>query len=164
MHVVPWWGLQHRDLDYQHERFNNPDDVRRWHQLGFTQSRFTGEHYDMRRPEPEWIAPFRDLIPLQHFSWSVYRMRPGDVLPNHSDTYAAFRRIYAIPADQNITRYIVFLEDWQSGHYFELDGVPLTGYRAGHAVHWLDGTPHLAANMGETMRYTLQLTGIGAAS
>jgi len=160
MQLDPWWHPHHRDLDYRHEPFNSPDDVRKWHRLGFTQQRFTGEHYDMRREEPDWIDRFRQVIPMQHFSWSVYRMRPGDVLPNHGDTYAAFRRIYQVPESQPISRYIVFLENWQSGHYFELAGVPVLGYQAGCVVRWQDAAPHLAANVGETMRYTLQLTGL----
>jgi hypothetical protein len=53
----------------------------------------------------------------------------------------------------------VYLEDWASGHYGEMAGQPITGWRAGDWVSWHDDFPHLAANMGRTDRYTLQLTG-----
>jgi hypothetical protein len=54
----------------------------------------------------------------------------------------------------------VFLEDWQNGHYLELNGHPIVQWRAGDWVQWRDDLPHIAANVGKTPRYTLQITGI----
>lgn len=158
--IPVWWNSQHRDLAYQHEPFNNTKDVDAWRELGFTQKRFTGDMYDMRSIEPEWIAPFRQYFDMQHFSWSVYRMRPGDVIPEHSDTYQRFCEIHHIQDINLVQRYVVFLEDWASGHYFEIDRQPLTQWVAGSWVGWRGGIRHLAANMGSSDRYTLQLTGI----
>ena len=53
-------------------------------------------------------------------------MTPGTVLPEHSDTYARFREIYDVPDDAVIRRYVIFLENWQSGHYIEIDDAPVT--------------------------------------
>jgi len=158
--ISPCWDHTYRDLDYQHEPFNNNDDVVSWNRLGFTQKRFTGDMYDMRRSEPRWMAKLRDILPLKYFSWSLYRMRPGDVLPHHRDTYARFREVYDVPADATIRRYIIFMEDWQPGHYFEIDGTPMTRWIAGSAVLWHNDIEHLAANLGRTPRYTLQITGV----
>ena len=155
----PWWGLEHRDLPYQHENFNNPVDIETWKKLGYTQTRFTGDMYDMRQPEPEWIDPFRKIITIPKFSWSVYHMRPGDVIPPHRDTYQAFRRIHQLPEHVTIRRYVVFLEPWQSGHYFEIAGKQLTDWEAGTTVMWENDTEHVAGNIGKTSRYTLQITG-----
>lgn len=154
-----WWD-GHRDLAYIHEPFNNPADVTEWRDLGYTQAKFTGEMYDMRNLEPAWIDPFRTLFDWQHFSWSVYRMLPGTVLPNHSDTYDRFRKIYNIADIETIWRAVVFLEDWDSGHYFEIDQRPITDWSAGEYVIWRGTTQHIDANMGRTPRYTLEITGI----
>lgn len=156
----PWWENQHRYLDYVNEPFNNPQDQAHWRELGYTQERFTGDLYDMRRPEPDWIQGFRDRLPMQHFSWSIYRMRPGDVLPNHQDTYVSFRRIHSLDHTAVIRRYVVFLEDWCSGHYFEIDHDPVVRWVSGTTVLWHNDTSHLAANLGDTYRYTLQITGV----
>jgi hypothetical protein len=158
--ISPTWDRSYRDLAYHHEPFNNRQDVETWQQLGFTQHRFTGDMYDMRQPEPDIVAAVRSRLPLKHFCWSFYRMRPGDVLPAHSDTYQAFRRLYDLAPQARIRRYVIFLEDWQSGHYFEIDGVPVTQWVAGDAVLWHDGVVHAAANLGSTHRYTLQITGV----
>jgi hypothetical protein len=77
--ISPTWAQQHRDLEYHHESFNNNADITEWRRLGFSQQRFTGDLYDMRSPEPPCIAGIRDRLPLKLFSWSFYRMRPGDV-------------------------------------------------------------------------------------
>jgi hypothetical protein len=158
-HIEPWWGLRHRELDYFQEPFNDSKSLSEWRSLGYTQKKFTGDMYDMRRPEPEWMQGFDRHFPLEDLSWSVYRMTPGCVLPTHSDTYARFKEIYAVPTNATVIRVIVFLEDWDSGHYMEMNGRPVTGWRAGDWVSWHDDFAHLAANMGRTDRYTLQLTG-----
>jgi hypothetical protein len=157
-HVDPWWSQEDLDLPYINEPFNDQEALTEWRQLGFTQSRFTGDLYDMRSTEPGWIDPFRKIFPLQNFSWSIYRMGPGTVLPEHSDTYAKFKEIYRTK-NQTIMRAIVFLQDWASGHYLEMNGEPIVKWRAGDWVIWSDSFPHVAANMGKTNRYTLQITG-----
>ena len=58
-----------------------------------------------------------------------------------------------------IYRAIVFLEDWSSGHYSEINGNPFVGWRAGDCLVWRYDTPHMAANLGDLPRYTLQITG-----
>jgi hypothetical protein len=160
IYLDPVWALSHRELEYDHEEFNNPSDTLEWRGLGFTQTRFTGDLYDMRRSEPSWMQQIREQIPMRHWSWSLYRMRSGDVLPEHSDTYSKFRNIYDVSDTNTIRRYVLFMEPWQSGHYFEIDGTPITGWQAGDGVYWHGSTPHLAANLGRTHRYTLQITGV----
>lgn len=155
----PWWS-NHRDLPYVNEQFNDPVSLAEWRELGYTQTCFTGDMYDMRNPEPNWIDAFRKIFPWQYFSWSVYRMGPGTILPNHSDTYARFREIYGIKDIDTVWRVVVFLEDWQSGHYFEINQSPVTKWTQGEYALWRGTTPHIAANMGKTPRYTLQITGV----
>jgi hypothetical protein len=158
-YISPWW-IDHRDLPYVNEPFNDSDSLEKWRAMGYTQTRFTGDMYDMRNPEPDWVAPFRQYFPWQHFSWSVYRMGPGTVLPNHVDTYARFREIHNIKNERTICRAVIFLEDWNSGHYFEINGQPMVKWQAGDSVAWRADVPHSAANMGDTDRYTLQITGV----
>jgi len=86
-------------------------------------------------------------------------MRPGTILPLHSDTYARYKQIHQLTSTGKIWRAVIFLEDWQSGHYLEVDNIPVTKWQAGDYVAWNNDVEHLAANMGVTDRYTLQLTG-----
>jgi hypothetical protein len=87
-------------------------------------------------------------------------MSTGTVLPMHSDLYLKYIDLFNLQGQEHtIRRAIVFLEDWQSGHYSEFIGVAFTGWRAGQLVEWSYDTPHMAANLGPTPRYTLQITG-----
>ena len=86
-------------------------------------------------------------------------MPPGSVLPAHSDTYDRFKLIHGLKNTHSVVRTVVFMEDWSSGHYLEMNGAPVTKWHAGDWVSWRDDFVHLAANMGRTNRYTLQLTG-----
>lgn len=157
--VKPVWS-DHRSLNYRNEPFNDPAAETHWRQLGYTQTRFTGDMYDMRETEPAWMPEVQEQFEWEHFSWSIYRMPPGTVLPNHSDTYAKFREIHDITDPDRIWRAVIFLEPWASGHYFEIDSHPYTEWRSGDAVVWQNAVPHLAANVGMTHRYTLQITGV----
>ena len=61
--------------------------------------------------------------------------------------------------EHTISRALVLLEDWQSGHYLEVDNNPIVNWSAGDTVEWIYDTPHMAANLGLAPRYTLQITG-----
>jgi len=154
-----WWG-DHENLPFLNEQFNDPKSLEWWRSLGYTQTKFTGDMYDMRFEEPEWMDEFRKYLPWDHFSWSIYRMKPGCALPKHSDLYLRFRKLHNVDDFSKIRRAIVFLDDWQSGHYFDIDDTPILQWKAGEMVIWESDVPHCAANVGVTNRYTLQITGL----
>lgn len=154
-----WWD-GHENLSYINEQFNDPKSLEWWRSLGYTQTKFTGDMYDMRFEEPSWMKKFREYIPWKHFSWSIYRMTPGCALPRHSDLYVRFRNLHGITDSSKIRRAVVFLDDWQSGHYFDVDDTPISQWKAGDGVIWENDVPHSAANVGVTNRYTLQITGV----
>ena len=82
------------------------------------------------------------------------------MLPDHRDLYTRYVELFNLTGlEHTIRRAIVFLEDWQSGHYAEYDHEPFVGWRAGDCMTWFNDTPHMAANLGLLPRYTLQITG-----
>lgn len=92
--------------------------------------------------------------------YAVHSIPPGHLLPNHSDNYATYcQRRMPTSADQ-IVRVIVFLQAWQPGHILQIGQQILTSWHAGEWASWTGSTPHLAANLGHTNRYTLQITGL----
>ena len=160
--IEPFWGDAYLHLDYAKEPFNNTSDTNKWLELGFADN-FVGAMCDMRKPQPVWntaiIAKF-EALGWQDICTSYYRMDPGTILPLHRDTYKRYIKLFNLQMYQNhIHRAIVFLEDWQSGHYLEVADQPITKWSAGDVVEWEYDIPHLAANMGTTPRYTLQITG-----
>jgi hypothetical protein len=158
-HIDPWWDLRHRDLKYIQEKFNDTYSLSDRRESGYTQTRFFSDTYDMRNAEPAWVKPFQKIFPFERFTWGCCRMPPGSVLPAHKATYDRFKLIHGLETTHNVVRTTVFMEDWSSGHYLEMNGQPFTGWRAGDWVSWRDDFLYLAANIGQTDKYTLQLTG-----
>jgi hypothetical protein len=96
---------------------------------------------------------------LDHVGTSYYKMMPGDILPYHQDTYARFVQAFDVKV-KDIWRVIVFIQAWQPGFLFEINGEPMVKYPAGTFIAWQGDTPHMAGNIGAIPRYTLQITGI----
>jgi hypothetical protein len=157
-----FWDDEFKHLNYVQEAFNDPVSVNEWLTQGY-QSKIVGAMCDMRQLQPSWNHLF-----VQHFEalgWkdigtSYYRMSTGTVMPTHSDLYKKYVERFDLQGqEQTICRALVLLEDWKSGHYLEVMGVPYTNWQAGQVVEWTYDTPHMAANIGLEDRYTLQITG-----
>ena len=160
--IEVFWDGSYRDLDYTHEPFNDQADVERWLAQGY-QPKICGELADMRGPQPSWNQRFIDLY--QSRGWhdigtSYYRMTSGTVMPVHQDRYRRYVELFdLVGREHKIRRALVLLEHWQPGHYIEIMGHPVMEYAAGTVIEWNYDTPHMAANIGLTDRYTLQITG-----
>jgi hypothetical protein len=157
-----FWDDEYQNLCYINEHFNDTAELQRWQNLGYA-NQFTGDMCDMRSPQPSWNQRFVDIFAGQGWKdigTSYYRMNTGTVLPTHSDLYLKYIQLFDLKGQENsIHRAVVFLEDWQPGHYAEYNGQPFVNWRAGTAIEWTYDTPHMAANLGLTPRYTLQITG-----
>jgi hypothetical protein len=160
-HINPWWDKLHQVLNYKNEPFNNLVDLEKWQSIGFTHKRFTGDMYDMRNPAPNWmdLERLQKEFKFKHLSWSFYCMKPGVILPEHVDTFNRFKELYNTE-NKVIVRALIMLEDWQQGHYLDMNRVASTNWKAGDYYVWEEDCPHTAANIGTTNRYTLQLTGL----
>ena len=157
-----FWDDEFKHLLYQHEEFNDPDNLKQWTDAGYS-NRFTGDMCDMRSQQPSWNQRFVDIFSSKGWKdigTSYYRMSTGTVLPTHSDLYKKYVELFNLQGcEHTIRRAIIFLEDWQPGHYAELLDEPFVDWRAGAALEWSYDASHMAANLGLAPRYTLQITG-----
>jgi hypothetical protein len=157
-----FWDDEFKTLDYIQEPFNDPASVAEWISQGY-QAKITGDLCDMRHSLPSWNHRFIELYHdrgWKDIGVAYYRMHTGTVMPEHQDLYKRYIQVFGLQGqEQSIRRAIVFLEDWKSGHYLEIDGSPVVGWNAGDVVEWHYDTPHMAANIGLDPRYTLQITG-----
>lgn len=160
--IPVFWDDEYTRLNYVNEPFNDPWQTHVWQGQGYG-GRFTGDMCDMRSPQPSWNHRFVELFAMmgwQDIGTSYYRMGTGTILPTHQDRYVKYIQLYDLEnKKESIRRAIVFLEDWSPGHYAEYADRPLVGWTAGTVVQWNYDTPHMAANMGPSPRYTLQITG-----
>lgn len=157
-----FWDDEFKALDYINEPFNDPISVNQWISQGY-QSKITGDLCDMRNKQPSWNAQFINhfkLLGWKDIGTAYYQMSTGTVMPVHGDLYKKYIELFNLQGKEHtIHRALVLLEDWKSGHYLELNGIPIVNWKAGTVVEWLYDTPHMAANIGLEDRYTLQITG-----
>lgn len=156
-YVLPSWKDEYKKLDYIHKEAH-PNDVQRWHRQGFDYKKFSGDMFAKQYKMPKWVHSVADIIGLTDCGFTFYRMKPGIVMPKHVDHFETYCKIYDCNK-KDVWRAIVALEDWQSGHYFEIDNIPIINYKAGDFVIWSHEIEHMAANIGTNNRYTLQITG-----
>lgn len=159
-HIAPLWDMDEiRQLPYFSEPFNDINTVNSWTRL-YGREFSVGEQSDFRMPPPSCQATlekFFHAMALTNFGFSWYRMRPGDIIPRHVDTYINYCRHWQVRADQ-VVRILVLLEDWQPGYLLEVENQCVANYTAGTFVYWTNGTPHMAGNLGSCNRYSLQIT------
>lgn len=157
-HVDPWWDSSFKDLDYQYYPLKNTHDLVRWINEGYGHLTLNGQLYSMPNKMPEFAAGFFNLFPWQNISIAFYKMNTCNALPMHSDSYISYTKRHRVES-KNVRRAIVFLEEWKSGHYFEIDDCILMPWQAGDYVYWQHNVPHFAGNFGIEPRYTMQITG-----
>lgn len=154
----PIWNEEYKKFNYIHKPAHS-NDIEHWRRKGFTYETFTGEMFAKQNSMPFWVHDIAKQIGLVDCGFTFYRMKPGIVMPKHVDHFEKYCSLFHCKKEQ-VYRAIVALEDWQSGHYFEIDNTPIVNYKAGEYVIWSNEVEHMAANIGSTNRYTLQITGI----
>lgn len=160
--VVPWWNEDYKQLPYQYRDIKNTWDSERWDKEGYRGVTYGGNHYssaDMGDDIPEYAKPFLTMFDWHHNGLVFYRMDTCQTLPLHRDAYTTYAKKFNVSAE-HIWRAVVFLEDWKSGHYFEIDNQPKMPWKAGDWIAWNNDVPHHAGNYGVEPRYTMQITGI----
>lgn len=158
------WDLEEIDrLEWIREDFNDPDQVKEW-TAQYGPIFRTGYQADFRARSLDCnqtiLLDLADQgVDLRHAGMSYYKMMPGDLLPYHADKYVRYRAWHGVEI-HDIWRAIIFLQDWQPGFLFEIEGHPVTQYAAGEFVLWSGAAAHMAGNLGLVPRFTLQVTGM----
>ena len=85
-----------------------------------------------------------------------------DVILNTSKIVAIviFATLCVIPCSYHLIIKPLCNTPNQTQNISEIEDTVITDWRAGDYVVWKNDTQHLAANVGKTARYTLQITGV----
>lgn len=158
-HVDPWWTDEHRYLSYEVSPMDQ-SSIDLWTQQGFHNLILHGHYYsEQNKTLPDFVSQFHKLFDWDNTGITLFLMTCGQALPTHQDKYLKYQKYHNISDPNKIYRAVVFLEDWKSGHYFEINNRPFLEWKAGDWVWWNYDTPHFSANVGSEPRYTLQITG-----
>lgn len=125
------------------------------------------KYYQQFRPDLPEVA---DQVALESgllkATVSVIRQPPGNTIPWHQDQYFQLKKRLT-PEEQSrsaIWRYLIFLEDWKAGHFFQVEQTPVVKWRAGDVITFEPHALHLSGNMGLEDKLTMQITGVDSAS
>ena len=158
-HIEPTWDDWFKNLNYEYLTHKDLTTVQHWYQLGYTRTNLNGAVVSLKDNFPDWVTQLGHCLGWHNLGASLYRMNTEDVLPLHTDHYLSYQKAFAIDDLSIVGRCIIFMEDWKSGHYFEIDGQAITDWKAGDYVTWQYDVSHMAANLGLDPRYTMQITG-----
>lgn len=113
--------------------------------------------WQMFGESPAWVHDLAEAVPrdFQHHEVSVIKIPPGQTIPLHQDKHYLLQKNHGAG---ETWRYLIFLEDWKSGHYFEIENQPIVGWRAGDWIKFHRSQWHLGGNMGIHPFYSAQIT------
>ena len=163
---VDWLPKYYEDLPW----FENPDKRQGFstpeHNYGIYKDRIgclipkfeqVGKGVFIPKEVDEIFGHVLDYFDLEDSVYAFAKYTPGLILPWHRDNYPTYARNKKANVD-NIVRIMVFLHDPAPGHQLWIEDRYCTG-PAGTWFSWQGSTKHMAANLGETDRYVIQITG-----
>ena len=99
-----------------------------------------------------------DYFDLEQAVYAFAKYTPGMILPWHRDNYPTYAKNKKAKVE-DIVRVMIFLHDQSPGHQLWIEDKMCNG-DTGSWFSWQGSTKHMAANLGETDRYVIQITGI----
>jgi hypothetical protein len=87
-------------------------------------------------------------------SWTC--IEPGQAIPVHTDAFYKLRQINNVNIDQCL-RYLVFLQEWQLGHFVEFEDVNIGIWNKGDVWVFDHTSKHCAANASNVRFVTCQI-------
>lgn len=156
-HISPLWDSSFKSFMYTRQNIKD-DEISAWRSIGYTHNTFTGAMYDSKNPMPEWVNIVSDKLGFTNVGFVFYRMSTLEIMPPHIDHFETYCKVFNIERS-NVYRALVMLEDWQPGHYLEIDKKGIVNWISGDYYIWSADVEHAASNIGVEDRYTLQITG-----
>lgn len=106
-----------------------------------------------------WEQRVMDQLPLIHPVSTPTLQNTGNIIPWHKDRHFYFKQTH--PEDQEyVVRFLVFPQNWQTGHLLQVGNSILSHWIAGDVVLWHPDRMHLSVNVGMNDKWTCNITGI----
>lgn len=106
---------------------------------------------------PMWAKELVNKISysFKHYVVSLIKINPGQTVPHHLDKHFKIKEKYG---DGKTDRFLIFLENWKRGHYFEIQDQPYIKWNCGDWVKFGPDDWHIGGNMGDEPLYLAQIT------
>lgn len=107
---------------------------------------------------------FINFTGLKFASSSIIKQPPGNTIPWHYDTHINFyeqiKQKKLNIKKREIIRYMLFLEDWNWGHFFCVGSSVITKWKKGDIITWDPIIHHTGSNGGMKPKVTMNITGV----
>jgi len=107
---------------------------------------------------------FINFTNLKFASSSIIKQPPGNTIPWHYDTHIKFyeqiKREKLNIKKKEIIRYMIFLEDWDWGHFFCVGSSVIPRWKKGDIITWDPMIHHTGSNGGMKPKVTMNVTGV----
>ena len=107
---------------------------------------------------------FMNFTGLKFASSSIIKQLPGNTIPWHYDTHVNFyKKIKNKKLNikkKEIIRYMIFLQDWDWGHFFCIGSSVLEKWNKGDVITWDPIIHHTGSNGGMKPKVTMNITGV----
>jgi hypothetical protein len=109
---------------------------------------------------PNIFKRFINFSKLDFATGSIIKQYPGNILPWHYDTHVTFKSKIKDLKNKEIIRYMIFLTDWNWGHYFAVGNSVIHQWKKGDVITWKNHMHHCGSNAGMIPKMTMNITGI----
>lgn len=163
-----WW------YDYENDRIMHANDdvsnapIREQALLALknnSHNEHNSQYFKIANEEFEhWEEPLRNLFPefgKDKLGISLFIQPPGHTIWSHVDTFSSFIRRTgdSRPDYSNLRRYMIFVRDWDWGHFFHMGNANLGQWRSGDLYNITPGVFHGSANAGFSPKITIHWSG-----
>jgi hypothetical protein len=170
-HLTPekywWYDYENESVMHANENVNNMP-IYQQALLALknnTHNQHNSQYFKIANEEFEhWFEPLKELFPefgKDKLGISLFIQPPGHTIWSHVDTYSSFIRRTGDekPDYSSLRRYMVFVRDWDWGHFFHMGNAQLGGWQAGDLYSITPGVFHGSANAGLSPKITIHWSG-----
>jgi hypothetical protein len=157
--IARTWDDSFKELEYRYLDHRYPGFTDEWESGAYSRMKLNGAIHELHGKIPVMAESYIQCLNWHNVGVCLFRMNTGEILPLHSDHYATYKRLFNITDPLQIWRALVMLEDWKTGHYFQIEDTMFSNWTAGDYFVWNYDVAHMAANIGTESRYTMQITG-----
>ena len=153
------WEDEHRRLRYTREPLSEFDRLL-YERSGYNMLKDTSLTHEIYSDPilPLWCRHLTHVFGLYDLESAFHKIGLLDFVPPHVPSDVSYCDKYTVDPE-NVFQVIMFLEDWQSGQYLELDNIGITNWKEGTWYKIRSGTTISYGNFGKANMYLFWVTG-----
>ena len=153
------WAEEHRRLPYTREPLSEFDRLL-YERSGYKMLKDTSLTHEIYSNPilPTWCNYLTHIFGLYDMDVEFHKIGLLDFVPQHVPSIKKYCEKHTVDPE-NVFQIVMFLEDWQSGQYLELDNIGITNWKEGDWYKIRSGTEIAYGNFGKANMYLFSVTG-----